>query len=177
MFAMETFDYGCAQQSCNLGLLYFRLGAFGEACTFLDRALRISNQFGMIADRIFLLGNQALVFHHLGDTGAALASSRQALAVAADVDSSRLYAYTLTSHGRALVGLDRLDEALEAYQQAADIWNELGKFSLCMEPLAGIVRISLEPNHIKKTFLENVPVHREIISEYQNLQSEKSFKN
>jgi hypothetical protein len=54
----------------------------------------------------------------------------------------------LTPLGHALLGLGRLEEARAAYQQALEIWYGLGRDNLAMEPLAGLVRVSIAENNL-----------------------------
>jgi tetratricopeptide (TPR) repeat protein len=63
--------------------------------------------------------------------------------LAQELGNGRILAFALTNLGHALHGLEQLEEAAAAYQQALALRYELGEIHLTLDPLAGIARISL----------------------------------
>jgi tetratricopeptide (TPR) repeat protein len=83
------------------------------------------------------------LYHHLGDNKIALSYSQESILLAQELGNGRILAFALTNLGHALHGLEQLEEAAAAYQQALALRYELGEIHLTLDPLAGIARISL----------------------------------
>jgi predicted ATPase len=164
MYLMEAFIYGDAMfnlehalelnreinfrngEGCvlgNLGLLHIRMGAFDRGRVYHQQSLGILLEIDNLENLSIVYGNLALLEHHIGDNTLALDHAQRGVELAVETDNRRAQAYTLTSQGHALFGLERQEDAFNAYHQAASLWRELGKFSLLLEPLAGMVRVNM----------------------------------
>jgi tetratricopeptide (TPR) repeat protein len=105
----------------------------------------------------------SLMLHHLGDNEDALDYGQQALTAAQKIGVKPEQALALTHMGHALAELNRLDEAREAYQKAADLRLSLHQYNLAAEPLAGLARVNValgEPAQAER-FVEQIMEHLE----------------
>jgi tetratricopeptide (TPR) repeat protein len=86
----------------------------------------------------------------MGEDRVALEHSQLALDITQKLGYRKFRAYALTYLGHALVNLDRLPEAAEAYREALLLRREFGQPHMSMEPLAGLARISLAENDLAR---------------------------
>jgi tetratricopeptide (TPR) repeat protein len=178
-------DYETARDYYTQSLIVFRevgdrqtegwiLGNLGNACTsladyvgaraFHEQGLLIMRQVGDRRGEGFVVTNQSLLYHHLSDHGVALEHSLEALRITQDIGDRLNEGYAWTNQGHALVGLCRLDEAINAYGQALDLRCELGQENLAVEPLAGLARIALTKGDQARAIacVEEILEHMEI---------------
>jgi tetratricopeptide (TPR) repeat protein len=148
----------------NLGHAFLDQGDVIKAQSYYERSLGISREVGDRRVECVTMVNLGLLFHRMGDNETARQYSQQALRVAKDIDARERQGDSLTNLGHALAGLGQWTEAAVAYQDALDIWRELGRYNLAMEPLAGLVRISLAQDDLAlaRTQVEEILRHLEI---------------
>jgi tetratricopeptide (TPR) repeat protein len=127
----------------NLGNACDSLADYAAASSFHEQALQALRQVGDRRGEGFVVTNQSLLDHHMGDDRAALERSQEALRSTKALGDRLNQGYAWTNQGHALVGLHRLDEAVDAYRQALHLRRELRQDNLAVEPLAGLARISL----------------------------------
>jgi tetratricopeptide (TPR) repeat protein len=99
-----------------------------------------------IADRryeIHSLCRLGLVASVLGEHAAALAHGEEALALARLTGQPRSQAFALMTLGNGHLGLGRMDEAIEAYGQAARLRQQIGQRHLAVESRAALARVEL----------------------------------
>jgi tetratricopeptide (TPR) repeat protein len=77
------------------------------------------------------------------DYALAQTCSAQALSLAHTVGSRYLQGFALTVLGQALLGLERLDQAADAYAEAFRVQQELGQPNLAIGSRAGLARVAL----------------------------------
>jgi class 3 adenylate cyclase/tetratricopeptide (TPR) repeat protein len=128
----------------NLGWACAIQGNYSEARTCYEQALRICREARILAREETVLGNLSLLYHRLGNDQVAYDYAQQEFLVARELDSHSRRGYALTNLGHALLGLQRLPEAADAYRRSVALRRELGESSLAMESLAGLANASLE---------------------------------
>ncbi|MDQ4075944.1 MAG: tetratricopeptide repeat protein [Chloroflexota bacterium] len=133
-----------------LGYVPFYQGAYQGARAHYEQALQLHHEIGDRRGESDMLANLGLVFHLLGDNATARDYSQQALRIAQDLGNQPFQARALTFLGHALVGLDRLEEAAGAYQQAVDLRRALNQAFLAMEPHAGLARVALAEGDLEQ---------------------------
>jgi tetratricopeptide (TPR) repeat protein len=84
-----------------------------------------------------------LVASVLREHGAALEHGEEALALARLMQQPRSLAFAFMTLGHGHLGLGRLDEAAEAYGQAARLRQQIGQRHLAIESLAAEARVEL----------------------------------
>jgi len=119
------------------------LGDFASAKADFEQTLQFSRVIGYRFWECVDRCNLALVHHHLGDAPTALELSEQALRIGQEVGSPRYQGYAWMSRGHALLSLNRLPEAREAFQQARAIRVETRMRHLEMEAVAGLAAVAL----------------------------------
>lgn len=101
-----------------LGLLYHGLRDYEEARQHLERGLAQAQDTADPMRAAPLLGSLARVANDAGLHEAALEYTRQSGELATRFDSVPGLAYSLLERGRALLGLERLDEARQALEES-----------------------------------------------------------
>lgn len=134
-----TFELGAKNlqvtQHVNCGTLYLSLGDAGEALKHFRAAVRLSRETGYIRDEGYALMSVGVALEQSGDATSAAATYRQAIellgrAYEESETSKELHgkADALTLRGTVLHrSLGSLDEARNAYEEAADIYRGLGE--------------------------------------------------
>jgi tetratricopeptide (TPR) repeat protein len=110
----------------NLGLLLHGLGKFGEAHEHLDRAGRL---FSGLKDWVYLAQvdeTRARVFLAQGRAAEAEKKARAASRAFVKAGEDALLAETLTTHGKALAQLERVDEARSTLERAVAVAERAG---------------------------------------------------
>jgi adenylate cyclase len=148
---------GEARSLSNLARIFAKQGEYGRARTYYENSLSLVREIGSRQGETIALSGLSLLCHQLGDHEAALEHAQLALDIARQLDRNT-QAYPLTYLGHALVGLDRLAEAEDAYRQAMSLRHEFGQPHLAMEPLAGLARTSLAQNDLAQaqTYVEEI---------------------
>jgi tetratricopeptide (TPR) repeat protein len=127
----------------NLGLVRLLIGDRGVASQHFKQSLKLLRIIDDPQWQSLVLVYDALRLHHLGEDEAARDTSQEALMFAENVGDLAAQASALTILGHALTALDAFENALQAYQRALDIRNELDQNNLATEPLAGLAQLSL----------------------------------
>jgi tetratricopeptide (TPR) repeat protein len=127
----------------NLGNMHLHLGLYAEARVHYEQALEVQCDIGARAKEISGSFNLGLVHHYQGDQQAARSRFQQALTLAESMGDRRAQAFVQLGMGHALLGLEILTEAREAYQRAITLRLELDQPHLTAEPLAGLARVCL----------------------------------
>jgi tetratricopeptide (TPR) repeat protein len=127
----------------NLGEIAAGQGTYAGAKAYFEQSLHIYREIGDRQGEGYTLAYLALLFHHLENDKAAQEHGQQALLIVQDIGDRFIQGYALTFLGHAQAGLGHLKEAADAYQQALILRQELGERHLAIEPLAGLVRVSL----------------------------------
>ncbi|MCJ7737562.1 MAG: tetratricopeptide repeat protein [Anaerolineae bacterium] len=127
----------------TLGRVAAQQGRSGEARRHYGQGLRIAQFLGDRQLESIVLSGLGLLAHQIGDDGAALEHAQQALAIVEAIGEPVDTGYALTVLGHALVGMGRLDEAVDAYRRAVEVRRGLGQHNLATEPQAGLARIVL----------------------------------
>jgi len=147
----------------TLGRISFQQGDYAQARTWYEQALPISREIGGRELESALLNLLSLLFHRGGDDRTALDHSQQAWQIAEKVGDPVHVGNAFTSLGHALAGLGRLDEATDAYRQAAHLRRELGQLAMAMEPVAGLASVALAQGalHQAQAQVEEILEHLE----------------
>ncbi|MEO0869460.1 MAG: hypothetical protein AAFY17_13665, partial [Cyanobacteria bacterium J06642_11] len=111
-------------QRLNQGKVLYETGHLAEAATLLEE-LNASSQ--SVLTEATLLGNLALVYGQQGQWDAANQAVTQSLNLLTDYpQGQRLLAQTLDVRGRLEFGQHQSDQALRSWQQAANLYGQLG---------------------------------------------------
>ncbi len=132
----------------NLGWLAGVQGDFLNARTYASQAIRIGREVGSRVSELYALINLSSHSCALGDYEAALSYAGQGLELGRAIQDRNGEAWALTVQGHAFAVLNRLPEAIAAYQAALEIRNELDQAALASEPSAGMARIALAQNDL-----------------------------
>lgn len=131
----------------NFGYAYLLLGDYGLANTHFKQALHISRGVRNLRGEGKILVNVSLWHTHQGELEPAYACGQQALAIAHETAHRSDQGYALTAVGRALIELERFDEAAEAYAEALKIRQRIGERQRLAEPQAGLAEVALRQGH------------------------------
>jgi tetratricopeptide (TPR) repeat protein len=149
------------------GRLADSLGDYAHARDWLDQSLYLSQKVGAWEAQFYGCAFLALVLHHLGDDETACRCAEQSRRIALEAGDRSRQADAWLALGRTHEGLNRLTDAVSAYQYASALYAELGRAHMVTEPRAGLARIALvqgdlmqAQRHIEDilTFLENHPL-------------------
>ncbi|HEY0096706.1 MAG TPA: tetratricopeptide repeat protein, partial [Archangium sp.] len=152
----------------HLGYVRKSLGDFADAKADFEQTLQFSRVIGYRFWECVDRCNLALIHHHLGDAPAALELAEQALRIGQEIGSLRYQGYAWMSRGLALLSLERLPEAREAFQQARRIRVETRMRHQEMESVAGLAAVALAAGERQLargyaeellTHLEQAPLH------------------
>lgn len=128
----------------NLGWVVGTLGDYPQALSYAEQNQRIAQQIGDRWSQAMSLVNLSAYAGRQGDYPTALAYAGQALQLSTAIGDPSLDAWALTYLGHARFGLERLDDARQAYQRALDIRGALEQPYYAPEPLAGLSRVCLK---------------------------------
>jgi DNA-binding SARP family transcriptional activator/predicted ATPase len=132
----------------NLGGLQSEVGDYAAARSCFERSCELCQ---LISDRrgesesLTYLG---LTVRQMGKPQAAYEHSLRALQLAQQVGAKYEQGLALTHLGSALLDLGQLTQAADSYRRALRIRQELGNLNLAIEPLAGLVSISLTQGNL-----------------------------
>lgn len=127
----------------NLGNVSLYLGEYEAAQESYETALSIYRQIGNRVGESWGVAYLSLLAHRLGEQELALAHGMEALRITQEIGDRLIQGYAYTHMGHAYAGLDRLNEAEEAYQEAVTIRRALGEPNLLIESLSGLARVHL----------------------------------
>jgi adenylate cyclase len=150
--------HGEAKSLTSLARIFAKQGDYDKGRAYYQRCLDIFREIGDRQGETVALSFLSLLCHRSGEDEAALEHGQLALDIARQLGDRNTQAYPLTYLGHALVGLDRLAEAEDAYRQAMSLRREFGQPHLAMEPLAGLARVSLAQNDLTQaqTYVEEI---------------------
>jgi tetratricopeptide (TPR) repeat protein len=134
----------------NIGRVLAKQGDYRKSRPHYQQCLDLFRQIEDKQHEAEALSFLGLLCHQLGEDEAALEHGQLALDITQQLGDRNTQAYALTYLGHALVGLDRLAEAANAYRQAMILRREFGQPHMAMEPLAGLARISLARNDLAR---------------------------
>lgn len=127
----------------NLGATYRYLGDYARAKAYVEQSLDIKREIGERRGQGDVLAELALICHHLGDYRKAEEHGQQALLSAQEIGDRHVQGRALALLGHVRLQQGRLAEAADVYGQALALRRELGQPHLTMEPLTGLLRVSL----------------------------------
>lgn len=127
----------------NLGIITRDLGAYAKAKELLLQGLQVAREIGFRRGEAWALVCLSLLFHQDQKDLAAYDYGQQGLRIFVELSDDVGQAYAWTEIGHALAGLQRLDEAVAAYEQALGLRRALTQPHLEMEVLAGLIRVDL----------------------------------
>ena len=133
-------------------MLYLHQGAYDTALSNFKQALEIFREKGDQEEMGWNYCAISLLYHNLGEKEAALEYGQRGLRTAQEFGplARRLQERALMTMGQALVEVGELAEAIEAYQKAITLMRGSGKHHWAMEPLAGLVRVSLAQGDLSR---------------------------
>jgi tetratricopeptide (TPR) repeat protein len=85
-----------------------------------------------------VLTDLSLLHHHLGDDVTALEISQAAISTAEKLNHPRYQGRALIQQGRAFAGLEQHGKAAESYQEAHEIFLEIGQKNISIEATEGL---------------------------------------
>ena len=164
-------DLGCrlaeATDRQRVGILLLNLGDAHSATNHLEKALsnfRELNDLWGIGRTNAILSRAA---YYLGEKDAAIDYAQQAVKTAEERKNNRELAYALTNLGNALLQLNRLDEAQQAYEEAIALRQAPKEYHLVVESQAGLAAVCMAQDNWPKAkeqvqammdWLENNPL-------------------
>lgn len=125
----------------NIGNLWIDLGNYEQAHACYAQA-QIIHQTGRRHDQGIVLANLGNLAHLMGDDESGRAYAQEALEIAREVDARYLQAAVGNILARTLAGLNRLEEAAQAYGEAIAIWRELSLGHAAVEAQAGLAGVA-----------------------------------
>jgi predicted ATPase/DNA-binding SARP family transcriptional activator/Tfp pilus assembly protein PilF len=128
----------------SLALNAIYQGEYTPAEAYCKQTLHLSRESGDLRGESMALSSLSLLSYRRGDAQAAYKHGQQAIQVMQKTDGHRRQAHILVRLGFALESLGRLAEAGERYRTALELRRQANQRHLAMEPLAGLVRLSLE---------------------------------
>jgi tetratricopeptide (TPR) repeat protein len=141
---------GEAMTLMSIARIFARQGEYSKSKLYNQQCLEIFREIDDRPGETEGLSFLSLLCHQLGEDQAALEHSQLALEITHELGDRNSQAYLQTYLGHALVGLDRLAEAEEAYRQAIVLRGDFGQPHMAMEPLAGLARVSLAQNDLSQ---------------------------
>ena len=127
----------------NLGVLSISIGDLDAARSYIEQVLVIVRDIGERMTEGAAQVNLSTILRMQGDHERALAYAEEALAGFQAISSHYGEGHAWTGIGHALVELERLDTAAEAFQQAVTIRSHSNEASLLLESQAGLARVHL----------------------------------
>ncbi|MCC7361760.1 MAG: tetratricopeptide repeat protein [Anaerolineales bacterium] len=132
-----------ATQLKETGLSYFRLDQYADAAQRFSEAAAAFEADGQPLDAAEMRNNLGVVRLAQKDWAGALAAVEGTPAVFKAAGDAPRHAHAVGNLARALEGVERLDEAAAAYEQAIDLYAALGPAenenrAACYKALSGI---------------------------------------
>lgn len=138
VYRLVGYRWGQALVLNNLGIISFAVGDYMSAQSTYQQALAIYEAMGDYGGAGLTLANLGIVAHRLGDNETGRVLSQQALEIGIEQNHQELQGAAYNALGNTLAGLERWQEAGEAYQRAVDVRRKLSQTILAMESLAGL---------------------------------------
>ncbi|WP_434386862.1 ATP-binding protein [Melittangium boletus] len=130
-----------------LAYMHKDLGDFARARADFEQTLQFSRVIGYRFWETMDCCNLARIHHHLGDSEGALDWADQALRLAEETGSPRYQGYIWMSRGLALMALERLSEARDAFLHSRRIRVETRMPHLELEAVTGLAAVELASGH------------------------------
>jgi class 3 adenylate cyclase/tetratricopeptide (TPR) repeat protein len=128
----------------NLGNVERALGNYAIATGHHETGLQISRDVGAAKFVIHFLGELAELANVRGDAEAALNFVAEGLTIGPDIDNHDLEACVIVIQGNAQAALGQWVNARESYHRALEIYREVGRTGMRLEPFAfaGLARVA-----------------------------------
>lgn len=136
----------------NLGWTAGMQGDFDAARSYHQRSLLIAREVGNLYHETYTLINLSALTSCCGEAEQSLEYARSARQLSVRSGERSGEAWSWMYEGYALLDLDRLEEAREAFQQSAAIREELVQPALMMEPIAGLIHLALKEGDRESAF-------------------------
>jgi len=156
--AIETLDASLALQREGatvsldrtyqyLGLLYLGLRDYDEARVHLARALQEARRLPDPMRASAPLGSLARIANDQGEFQAALDYAAEAQAISQRFESTPGLSYSMLERGRALLGLDRLDEAQRALEESRALSESVDQHRTVADANFTLGRVALKQDN------------------------------
>ncbi|WP_322814183.1 BTAD domain-containing putative transcriptional regulator [Chloroflexus sp.] len=142
----------------NLGISYDLLGDYGQALTHTQIALSLCNLVGDHRHYTTIMANLSLHAHHDQRHELALIYAQTTIEQAQRSKLVELVGYGYDFQGHALLALNRIDEAEQAYQEALRVRRQLKNQVLIFETQAGLTRVALARHNAVEALQWALPI-------------------
>ena len=132
----------------SVAYVHMLQGDYPSAQKALEQSLQIRRSLGNRPSEGYTLSSLGLLYYRTGEIQRVYEVSQQVLEIAKEVGEHLLEGAAHTLLGHSLTEMERLPEALQAYQQAAAIYRDLQQNNYLMEALAGLAKIYLETGQL-----------------------------
>ena len=143
---------GVLRTLVNLGAASSDVGQYEEARLYLAEAIVKAQKSKVAMGEFFGRQNLGLVAHYQSQNETSAAEMRAAHQLAIQIGSQRLIAHALAGLGHALVELNQLKAADEAYWEALAIWEGLELPDMAAESRAGLVRSAVKQDNVELAY-------------------------
>ncbi|MEJ2487531.1 MAG: tetratricopeptide repeat protein, partial [Anaerolineales bacterium] len=126
-----------------IGRYYLFIGDFSNADLHLNEALEIVKGINNPLCKAEILNNLGMLRIEMGDLESARDSVNQVIEIALEIGNRNIHAYGLKSLGKVMEKLNKLDVAIGAYQNSINLFNDIERNHIALEPMAGLARIKL----------------------------------
>ena len=133
---------------CERGTVQFQQGDASAALRTLEEALALTRELDTREIEALCLSRRALIRFELGEQEEAVRDSTQAVEILARGQQLEFPQEIYLNHYRVLLAVDE-DQARKALQLAYDLVTERAE--------------QIDDEHLRKCFLENIPINREIL--------------
>lgn len=149
---------GIAASKGSLGLFYLELGQLDEAQPYIEQSIEIYIAIGADHDLIQALIRQSRWAFLSRDYTLAYDSAQQGLEIGHQRDILLGRAPLMCCCGHALLAMEKLEMANDAYHDALRFQKERGLTALTVESMAGLARVALKKGRTKEamSFCEQI---------------------
>jgi tetratricopeptide (TPR) repeat protein len=135
-----------------LGHVCLTTADYTAAKDYYLEALRIARSIAYRKGEALLLAALGLLYNQIGDNVVAYDYSQQALSLtqSSSFTHPTSRGHALTNLGHALVGLNRLNEAADVYQQAIHVRHGTGEDHLVLDSLGGLAHVLWRQKSLRK---------------------------
>ena len=127
----------------NMALVYRDLGDDVAARDYFTRALDVAKRHGDSANYAAILGTWAGYLVDAGEFAPALAAAQESLAVSSAIGDRPSVGFDLLNSGRALLGMNRLEEADLQLRGALAIGRELNQHEILAHAQVSLAEVAL----------------------------------